>query len=40
MKGACTHAHEEGCVVQAALKTGDISEFRYQSYCEFKDGKP
>ncbi len=36
MKGACTHVHEEDCGVQAALKTGDISEFRYQSYCEFR----
>ena len=39
VKGACTHAHEEGCAVQAALKTGDISEFRYQSYCEFQEYK-
>ena len=37
VRGACTHAHEEGCVVQAALKTGDISEFRYESYCEFQN---
>jgi ribosome biogenesis GTPase len=37
MKGACTHVYEEGCVVQAALKTGDISESRYQSYCEFQN---
>ncbi len=36
VKGACTHVYEEGCVVQAALKTGDISRFRYQSYCEFQ----
>ena len=36
VKGACTHVHEENCGVQAALKTGDISEFRYQSYCEFR----
>ena len=39
VKGACTHTHEEGCAVQAALKTGDISEFRYQSYCEFQEYK-
>ena len=38
VKGACTHTHETGCAVQPALKTGDISAFRYQSYCEFKDG--
>ena len=36
VKGACTHVHEEDCGVQAALKTGDVSEFRYQSYCEFR----
>ncbi len=36
LKGACTHAYEEGCVVQDALKTGDISQLRYQSYCEFR----
>jgi len=35
-KGACTHAYEEGCAVQGALKTGDISQVRYQSYCEFR----
>ncbi|MXY29557.1 ribosome small subunit-dependent GTPase A [Candidatus Poribacteria bacterium] len=39
VKVACTHDHEEGCAVQAALKTGDISEFRYQSYCEFQEYK-
>ena len=36
VKGACTHVHEEGCVVQDALKTGGLSQLRYQSYCEFK----
>ncbi len=36
VKGACTHVHEEGCVVQDALKTGGISQLRYESYCEFK----
>ena len=35
-KGACTHSYEEGCAVEAALRKGDISEFRYQSYCEFR----
>ena len=35
-KGACTHTDEEGCAVEAALGKGDISEFRYQSYCEFR----
>ena len=36
VRGACTHVHEENCGVQAALKTGDISEGRYESYCEFR----
>ena len=36
MKGACTHVYEEDCGVQAALKTRDISQARYQSYCEFR----
>ena len=35
-KGSCTHSDEEGCAVKVALKKGDISEFRYQSYCEFR----
>lgn len=36
VKGACTHVHEEGCLVQDALKTGGISQLRYQSYYEFR----
>ena len=35
-KDHCTHTREEGCAVKDALKTGDISKFRYQSYCEFQ----
>ena len=35
-KDLCTHIREEGCAVKLALKTGGISTFRYQSYCEFQ----
>ncbi|MGQ0602400.1 MAG: ribosome small subunit-dependent GTPase A, partial [Anaerolineales bacterium] len=28
----CTHVHEPGCAVKAALKDGHITERRYQSY--------
>ena len=35
-RGSCTHTDEEGCAVERALRKGDISEFRYQSYCEFQ----
>ncbi len=36
MKNPCTHIREEGCAVKASLKKGDLSKFRYQSYCEFQ----
>ncbi len=36
IKGSCTHIYEEGCAVEVALKKGEVSEFRYQSYCEFQ----
>ncbi|HET6569639.1 MAG TPA: ribosome small subunit-dependent GTPase A [Rhodothermales bacterium] len=28
----CTHDHEPGCAVQAAVETGEISDIRYYSY--------
>lgn len=28
----CTHSHEPGCAVKAAVAAGDIAERRYQSY--------
>jgi ribosome biogenesis GTPase len=28
----CTHAHEPGCAVRAALEAGDVSRERYDSY--------
>ena len=39
MKDHCTHIREEGCAVKDALKTGGISKFRYQSYCEFQKSR-
>ena len=36
IKGACTHIDQEGCAVEVALKKGDISQARYESYCEFR----
>lgn len=30
----CTHLHEPGCGVRAALDLGEISESRYRIYCE------
>jgi ribosome biogenesis GTPase / thiamine phosphate phosphatase len=28
----CTHVHEPNCAVKAAIKTGEVSELRYNSY--------
>ena len=36
MKNLCTHIDQEGCRVDAALRKGDISQSRYESYCEFR----
>lgn len=33
----CTHTHEPGCGVLAALKRGDISAARYDSYLRLRD---
>ena len=35
-KNHCTHIDQEGCRVEDALKNGDISQSRYESYCEFQ----
>ncbi len=35
----CTHTHEPGCAVQAALKEGKIHPERYQSYLRLRSGK-
>jgi len=33
----CTHTHEPGCAVMAALEEGEISELRYESYLKMMD---
>ncbi len=33
----CTHTHEPGCAVMAALEAGEISELRYESYLKMMD---
>jgi ribosome biogenesis GTPase / thiamine phosphate phosphatase len=35
----CTHTHEPGCAVQAALKEGRIHQERYDSYLRLRSGK-
>ena len=35
-KNHCTHIDQEGCSVDAALRKGDISQSRYESYCKFQ----
>ena len=35
----CTHIHEPGCAVQAALKAGTIHPERYESYLRLRSGK-
>ncbi len=35
----CTHTHEPGCAVQAALKEGKIHPERYQSYLRLRAGR-
>ena len=33
----CTHTHEPGCAVLAAVKRGDISPERYDSYLRLRE---
>lgn len=33
----CTHIHEPGCAVQEAVRRGDVSEARYDSYCRLRE---
>lgn len=35
---SCTHLHEPGCAVQAAVDAGAVSEARYDSYCRMREG--
>ncbi len=33
----CTHTHEPGCAVQDAVRRGDVSKARYDSYCRLRE---
>lgn len=33
----CTHTHEPGCAVKAAVDAGEIAPLRYESYCRLLD---
>jgi ribosome biogenesis GTPase len=33
----CTHTHEPGCAVQAAVERGQVSGARYDSYCRLRE---
>ena len=35
---SCTHLHEPGCAVRAALSSGDVAAFRYRSYVDMVNG--
>ena len=37
--GNCTHTHEPGCAVLAALERGEIAPSRYQSYLSMLEDK-
>ncbi|MCP4490551.1 MAG: ribosome small subunit-dependent GTPase A [Gammaproteobacteria bacterium] len=32
----CSHSNEQGCAIQSAINTGDLSEQRYQNYLKMK----
>jgi ribosome biogenesis GTPase len=36
----CTHLHEPGCAVIAALEAGSIPRARYESYASLRRGDP
>lgn len=36
----CTHLHEPGCAVIAAVERGQVSPERYDSYCRIRTGEP
>jgi ribosome biogenesis GTPase len=36
----CTHVHEPGCAVIAAVSRGSVSPERYDSYCRIRLGEP
>ena len=34
---SCTHDHEPGCAVKAAVEAGEISQLRYDSYLRLRE---
>jgi ribosome biogenesis GTPase len=36
---SCTHTHEPGCAVKEAVRSGLVSEMRYDSYCRLLAGE-
>jgi len=36
----CSHTHEPGCAVKEALKTGEVSKLRYNSYLSILNDEP
>ena len=34
----CTHTHEPGCAVIAAIESGELHEERFDSYLRMRDG--
>lgn len=36
----CSHTHEPGCAVKEALKTGEVSQLRYNSYLSILNDEP
>ncbi len=36
---SCTHTHEPDCAVKAAVRAGEISQVRYDSYCRLLEGE-
>ena len=33
----CTHTHEPGCAIQAAVESGDLTQDRYERYLRILD---
>jgi ribosome biogenesis GTPase len=38
-RNSCTHTHEPGCAVRAAVEGGEVSASRYDSYARMRAGE-